>query len=310
MPKRKVILSCAITGVLATRKQCPAIPYTPEEIALEAKRAYEAGATIAHVHAREDDGSPSWRMQLFSEIKERIGAYCPIVVNFSTGGIGNSIEERARPALQLKPGIAAVNMGSMNYAIWSRQTKSFHLDTVFQNPFREIEWLIRGLGEVGVVPELECFDAGHICNADPFIEMGLLHAPMHFSLIMGVCGGIKATRRCLENQISILPDKAQFQVIGIGRQQWELARWGLELGGHLRVGLEDNFYLRDGVSMAKSNAELCCDGVRLIEELGCVPTTIEETISSYRTSSVQSFQASSHPAAGPRGLAPDATPRC
>src|SRR5262249_25651975 len=118
---------------------------------------------------------------------------------------------------------------------------------------------------------------GHVCNATYFIEMGLLKSPLHFSLIMGVCGGIAGTRRCLENQVSILPEGAHFQVIGIGRGQWELGQWGLELGGHLRVGLEDNFYLPDGTTMAKSNADLCAEGVRMIERQGYQVMTLAET---------------------------------
>ena len=148
---------------------------------------------------------------------------------------------------------------------------------IFKNPFQDIQWLLENLHSQGVIPELECFDAGHICNADYFIEMGLLKAPMHFSLIMGVCGGIKGTRKCLENQVSILPEGSEFQVVGIGRDQWQLGRWGLELGGHLRVGLEDNFYLPDGKTMATSNGELCTAGVALMKELGVTPMTLEET---------------------------------
>lgn len=276
MSLRPVILSCAITGAIADRRQCPAIPYTPAEIAAEAKRAYEAGATIAHIHARGSDGRPSWRTEVFAEIKERVSALCPILLNFSTGGVGNTIEERAAASLELCPDMAAVNMGSMNYGVWSRKERRFHYEAVFQNPFSEIQWLLERLGERAILPELECFDAGHICNADFFIEMGLLASPIHFSLVMGVCGGIKATRQCLESQAALLPPGSQFQVIGIGREQWKLAEWGLELGGNIRVGLEDNFYLPDQ-SMASSNADLCAAGERLIRSKGGRVANLSET---------------------------------
>lgn len=272
------ILTCAITGVLATRKQNPAIPYTPAEIAAETKRAYDAGATIAHIHAREADGSACWKLETFREIYDRVRALCPIVVNFSTGGIGQTIQERARPAVELRVPLVAVNMGSMNYAIWSRKDKRFHFESVFLNPFGDIQWLLERLKEGDQVPELECFDAGHVCNSQYFIEMGLLKPPYHFSLIMGVTGGIAGTRRCLENQVSILPEGAHFQVIGIGRAQWDLSRWGMELGGHVRVGLEDNFYLPDGTTMAKSNGELCEAGVRMLKGAGLKPATLKETL--------------------------------
>jgi 3-keto-5-aminohexanoate cleavage enzyme len=273
---KKRILSCAITGVLATRKQCPDIPYTPEEIAQETKRAYDAGATIAHIHAREPNGKASWKIEHFREIKERARELSPILLNFSTGGIEGTIQDRARSAVELQPEIVAVNMGSMNYAIWSKKEKKFHFSSVFLNPFDEIQWLLEKANERKLIPELECFDAGHVCNATYFTEMGLLKAPLHFSLIMGVTGGIAGTKKCLENQVSILPSGSEFQVIGIGREQWQLGEWGLELGGHLRVGLEDNFYLPDG-TMAKSNAELCEAGVALMKRHGVSPMNLAET---------------------------------
>lgn len=273
---QKRILTCAITGVLATRKQCPYIPYTPTEIAEETKRAFDAGATIAHIHARENDGRPSWRKEIFEAIKSEIEKRCPILINFSTGGVGNTIQERAKATVALRPHLAAVNMGSMNYAIWSRKEKKFHFEAVFQNPFSEIQWLLEELKKVGTVPELECFDAGQVCNADYFIEMALLRPPLHYSFIMGVCGGIKATRRCLENQISLLPPDSHFQTIGIGRIQWDLSRWALELGGDLRVGLEDNFYLPDG-TMAQSNGELVTAGLELMRSMGYSPMNLADT---------------------------------
>lgn len=275
--KQKSVLSCALTGVLANRKQCPYLPYTPDEIALEAKRAYDQGATIAHIHARESDGSASWRVEVFQEIQERVARLCPILLNFSTGGIGNSLSERAAATLALGPTLAAVNMGSMNYGIFSHREKRFTVDEVFLNPFHEIQWLLEKLKEKGTIPELECFDSGQICNADYFVEMGLLRAPLHFSLILGVCGGMKASFSCLESQVKLLPEGSTFQVIGIGRSQWELGRWGLELGGDFRVGMEDNFYLPDGITMAKSNGELVKAGVTLMQSLGISPTTLEET---------------------------------
>lgn len=273
---RKAILSCAITGALANRKQCPNIPYTPEEIAEETKRAFDAGATIAHIHVRESDGGASWRVELFREVAERARKLSPILLNFSTGGVEGTIQDRARAAVELKPDMVAVNMGSMNYAIWSKKEKKFHFASLFLNPFSEIQWLLEQAAAKGMIPELECFDAGHVCNSQFFIEMGLLKKPLHFSLIMGVSGGIAGTRRCLENQVSILPEGSQFQVIGIGREQWQLGEWGLELGGHLRVGLEDNFYLPDG-TMAESNGDLCAAGVKLMKKHGAEPTTLEET---------------------------------
>lgn len=274
-PREKVIVTAALTGVLATRKQCPHLPYTAAEIADEAVRSFEAGAAIVHIHAREDDGRASWRAELFAEIAELTRARCPVILNFSTGGIGNSIQERSRHVPLVKPEMAALNMGSMNYSLYSSRQKKFLMKGVFLNPFEDIEYLLRLMGENGVVPELECFDAGHICNADPFIDMGLLKPPFHFSLVMGVTGGISATPQNLRNQVGLLPEGSSWQLIGISQEQWPLIDLSLDLGGHIRVGLEDNFYLPDG-EMAKSNGALVEVAVRKVRERGQRVATVEE----------------------------------
>lgn len=281
-PKEKVIVTAALTGVLATRKQCPHIPYTAQEIADEAVRSYEAGAAIVHIHAREDDGRASWRPEVFGDIAERIRARCPAILNFSTGGIGSTIQERSRHLATTKPTMAALNMGSMNYAIYSRKQKKFLIHDVFLNPFADIDCLLKLMHEQGVVPELECFDAGHICNADPFIDMGLLRPPFHFSLIMGVTGGISATPQNLRNQVGLLPEGSQWQLIGISQEQWPLLDLSLELGGHIRVGLEDNFYLPSG-EMAKSNAELVEVAVQKVRERGQRVATVDEAMKVIKT---------------------------
>lgn len=277
MTEKPVILSAALTGAAASRKQCEAIPYTPTEIAEEARRAYEAGATIVHIHARENDGRPTWRLPVFQEIREKVQAACPVLINFSTGGIGNTIEERTEQLLGATPHIAALNMGSMNYALYSSKAKKFIAEEVFLNPFRDIIVALNRMIEVGVIPEMECFDAGHICNAEPLIDMGLLRPPFHFSLILGVTGGIAATPKNLRFLSEILPDQSSWQVIGISRDQWWLCEEALKLGGHIRVGLEDNFYLPDGKTMARTNGELVEHAVALVEKSGRKLATLQET---------------------------------
>ena len=133
------------------------------------------------------------------------------------------------------------------------------------------------MNKAGVIPEMECFDAGHISNADPLIDMGLLKAPLHFSLVMGVTGGIAATPKNLKFMMEILPPGSSWQVIGISRDQWMLCDEALKLGGYIRVGLEDNFYLPDGTTMAKSNGELVQHAVKLVESHGLKPATLDET---------------------------------
>jgi 3-keto-5-aminohexanoate cleavage enzyme len=271
-----VIVTAALTGALANRKQCPSIPYTPQEIADEAVRSYEAGASIVHIHAREADGTPSWRAELFQEIAEKTRARCPVILNYSTGGIGNTIQDRSRHIPLVKPEMAALNMGSMNYSIYSQRQKKFLMQGVFLNPFEDIEYLLKLMKENGVTPELECFDAGHICNATPFMDMGLLKPPFHFSLILGVVGGISATPQNLRNQVGLLPEGAHWQLIGISQEQWPLVDLSLDLGGNIRVGLEDNFYLPNG-EMAKSNGELVEAAVKRVRARGQKIATIEET---------------------------------
>src|SRR3990167_10181258 len=163
--KKKVIITCALTGVLAKKEQCPAIPYSPVEIAEEAKRAYDAGAAVVHIHARTAEGVPSWEPAVFGEIKKEIQKRCPVILNFSTGGIGLPIQERTKHVTDHRPEIAALNMGSMNYAIYSRKNKTFYHDFVFANPFGDIRYCLDQIKQAEAVPELECFDVGHVGNA-------------------------------------------------------------------------------------------------------------------------------------------------
>lgn len=270
-----VIVTAALTGVLATRDQCPAIPYTPKEIAEEAKRAEDAGAAIVHIHARTPEGGPDWSVETFGEILSEVRSRCDVIVNFSTGAVGVPVEERIAHIRELRPDIGALNMGSMNYAIYSKRKKAFYHDHVFANPFQDIQFFLEAMNEAGVRPELECFDTGHIANTAPLIDMGVLRPPLQFSLIMGVLGGIPGTTRHLVNQVDSLPENSHWQVIGIGLKQWELAAAAITMGGNVRVGLEDNFYIEEG-KMAKSNGELVEKAARLVRDLGRQVASIDE----------------------------------
>jgi uncharacterized protein (DUF849 family) len=274
-PTQKVVITCALTGIAANRAQCAAIPYTPVEIAEEARRAFEAGATVAHIHAREDDGAPSFRKERYQEIMAECRARSPIVINFSTGAIGIPMEDRVAHIRDLRPEIGALNMGSMNYAKFSPKRKEFVFDFVFQNPFRDIIFLLEEMNKGKVKPELECFDLGHIGNTAPLIEMGLLRQPLQFSLIMGVLGGCPPTTRNLVAMVENLPAGATWEVIGISHVQWRLLAAGLTMGGNIRAGLEDNFYLPSG-EMARSNGDLAAAAAKLVKEVGREVATIEE----------------------------------
>lgn len=271
----KTIITAALTGVLATREQCPAIPYTPEEIGEEARRAAEAGAAIVHVHARQPDGKPAFDAATYGQIKREIESRCDVILNFSTGAVGIPIEARVAHVREHKPDLAALNMGSMNYAIYSEKKKTFHHDLVFANPFKDIIYLLEAMNAAGVKPELECFDTGHVGNTAPLLDMGVLRPPLQFSLILGVLGGIPATTENLAHMARQLPSGSAWQVIGIGLAQWKLAAAAITLGGNVRVGLEDNFYLEPGM-MARSNGELAAKAVRLVRELGGEVATVAE----------------------------------
>ncbi len=266
------ILSCSISGAVANRDQCPAIPYTPEDYAAEARRAVDEGAAQIHIHARTPDGVPSYEIEDFRAITEAIlGEVDDVIVNYSTGAIGIPIEKRIEYLRELRPDVAALNMSSMNYAKYSKRRKEFVFAAVFENSFDTIIEFLKVMGELGIKPEHECFDAGHIANLDPLLDMGLLAEPLQISLVMGVNGGIRPNAKNIGWMSDQIPGGSegqnQWQVIGISREQWKLIGAGLVMGGNVRAGLEDNFYLPDG-EMAKSNGELIAKAREIAESVG------------------------------------------
>jgi uncharacterized protein (DUF849 family) len=272
----KVIVTCALTGVLANRDQCPWVPYTPAEIAAEAQRAYEAGAAVVHIHARTDEGGPTYEPSVYAAIRAETEKRCPVILNFSTGGMG-PMESRVAHIAQVKPPIGALNMGSMNYAKYSQKRRDFVFDFVFENPFRDISFLLGVMKEANVKPELECFDVGHTNSIWPLLDKGLLKRPLQFSFIMGVLGGIRATSENLAVQAREAPPDSTWEVIGISHEQWRMVGAALALGGNVRVGLEDNFYLdSEGKEMAKSNGDLVAKAVRMARDVGREPAPVAE----------------------------------
>jgi uncharacterized protein (DUF849 family) len=270
----KAVISVALTGALTTRDQCEHIPYTPEEIAEDAAAARENGAAIAHIHARTDEGEPTFSTETYQRIYDEIRDRTDILINFSTGATGVSVEERTDYLSAVEPDVAALNMGSMNYAKYSENREDFVFEQVFANPFDEIEQFLTTMNDHGIKPELECFDTGHVGSIRPFVKQGTLESPIHFSLIMGVLGGIPASVENLAHQVRQLPDDATWQVIGISRDQWPLASAALSMGGNVRVGLEDNFYLPGG-EMA-TNPELVERAAEMARNVGREPATPDE----------------------------------
>ncbi len=272
-----VVITCSISGAVANRDQCPAIPYTPEEYAAEAKRAVDEGAAMIHIHARTPDGVPSYEIDDFRAITSAIlDAVDDVIINYSTGAIGVPLEKRIEYLRALRPEIGALNMGSMNYAKYSRRRKDFVFQAVFENSFETIMTLTRAMNELGIKPEHECFDSGHVANLDPLLDMGLLTPPLQVSCVMGVTGGIRPSAKNLAHmseQIADVPH--EWGVIGISRQQWELVAAALTLGGNVRVGLEDNFYLPNGET-ARSNGDLIAKARQMTEDIGRTPATVAQ----------------------------------
>jgi uncharacterized protein (DUF849 family) len=279
-----VVITCAISGTIANRDQCPAIPYTPEEYATEARRIVDEGGVHIHIHARRPDGTPSYEVEDFMAIRDAILDQVgdAVIINFSTGTVGVPVAKRIAYLEACRPEVAALNMGSMNYAKYSRKRKDFVFKFVFANPFEEIVELLEAMRRLHIKPEHECFDLGHVGSLAPLVDMGLLEAPLHADFVMGVVGGVPATARNLAAMADNLPvvggggrGRNHWGVIGIGRDQWMLVAAALTLGGSIRVGVEDNFYLPDG-TMARSNGDLIAKARQLTEDLGRRPATVQE----------------------------------
>jgi 3-keto-5-aminohexanoate cleavage enzyme len=239
-----LMITAAICGAEVFRDQTPHVPYTPAELAAEAIRCHEAGATMVHLHVRQDDGTPSQDAALFQQVLRAIRERCDLLVQFSTGGaVGMSVAERA-DALKLRPDMATLTTGSVNFG-----------DDVFLNPPPTVRAIAQRIREFGVRPEVECFDTGMVDAALRLAKEGLLDLPAHFDFVLGMPGGMGGTERHLDFMRSLIPADCTWSVAGIGRFEMPLARHAIAVGGHVRVGLEDNLYLSKGV-LAQGSYEL------------------------------------------------------
>lgn len=254
----KLIITAAICGAEVTKEHNPAVPYTVEECVREAKSAYDAGASIIHLHVRYDDGTPTQDKERFRVIIDAIKAACPdVIIQPSTGGaVGMTDDERLQPT-ELHPEMATLDCGTCN----------FGGDDVFTNTENTIKYFGKRMIELGIKPELECFDKSMIEMALRIHKKGLIQAPMHFDFVMGVNGGIGGDLRDFVFLRNSIPADATYTVAGVGRFEFPLAVAAIIDGGHVRVGFEDNVYVSKGV-LAKSNGELVAKVVRLAKELG------------------------------------------
>ena len=252
----KLIITAALVGAELTRKQMPHLPISPAEIAEAASAAREAGASIVHLHVRDEEGMPTQDVAVFREVLSEIRKRTDVICQISTGGaVGTPIELRAEP-LSLRPEMATLTTGTVNFG-----------DDVFMNEPSSIEFLASRMKREGVKPEIECFDVGHISNALRLVKKGLVDEPLYFDFVMGVPGGIPGTVPDLMHCVASLPSGSRWQVAGIGRAELQLAAVAIVLGGNVRVGFEDNIYYSRGV-LAESNAQLVARVARIARELG------------------------------------------
>jgi 3-keto-5-aminohexanoate cleavage enzyme len=263
----KLIITAAISGAEVTKEHNPGVPYKIDEFVSEAKACYQAGASIIHVHAREEDGTPSQSFDIYKSIIEAIKTEVPqLIIQPSTGGaVGMSSEERLQP-VSLSPEMATLDCGTCN----------FGGDEIFENTENMIIEFAAKMKEFNVKPECEVFDKGMIDMALRLHKKGLIHDDnLHFNFVMGVNGGISATARDLVFMAGSIPSNSTWTVAGIGRSEFPMAAMAITMGGHVRVGFEDNVYLEKGV-LAESNADLVAKVVRIAKELGREVATPDE----------------------------------
>src|SRR6202163_3726741 len=286
MAKNKVIITCAITGAIHTPTMAPHLPITPEQIADSAIGAAEAGAAIVHLHARNPetgrpDQSPEAFMRFVPRIKQRTNA----VINLTSGGSPTMrVEERVMPASTLKPEIASLNMGSMNFALypmlnrykefkhdWEQPYLESTRDLIFRNTFKDIEFVLKTCQDSGTRFEFECYDTGHLYNLSHFLERGLVKPPLFVQTVFGILGGIgphpEDVMHMKRTADRLFGAQYKWSVLGAGRNQLAVAAMSAAMGGNVRVGLEDSLWSGPG-KLATSNAEQVRAARQIIEGLG------------------------------------------
>ncbi|OJF91652.1 3-keto-5-aminohexanoate cleavage protein [Pararhizobium antarcticum] len=292
----KIIITCALTGSIHTPTMSPHLPVTPDDITTQALTAASAGAAILHLHARDPEtGMPSARAEHFMGFLPRIKQASDAVINISTGGSSQmALEERLAPALAAQPEMCSLNMGSMNFGIfpladryddwkhpWEEPFLRATKDVVFKNTFSDIEHILTTLGKgYGTRFEFECYDAGHIQTVAYYLKQGLIKPPIFIQFVLGILGGIDASPESLTflkaTADRLLGDTFRFSVLAAGRHQMRLATMGAVMGGHVRVGLEDNLTTGAGRALAPDNAHQVSRIRRIIEEMGLEIATPQE----------------------------------
>ena len=290
----KVIITCSVTGSIHTPSMSPYLPVTPEEIAEAAIGAAEAGAAIVHLHARDPkDGRPTQDPEMFRQFLPTITKNSDVVINITTGGAPTmSVEERLQPALQLKPELASLNMGSMNFGLyemlnrfkdfkhdWERPYLEESDDRIFKNTFKDIAYILESCGNNNTRFEIECYDIGHLYTAAHFIDRGLIKPPFLIQSVFGLRGGIgphaEDVMHMKRTADRLFGDDYLWSVLGAGSNQMYVAAQSAVMGGNVRVGLEDSLWGGKG-TLAKSNAEQVAKIKRIMEDLGLQTATPDE----------------------------------
>jgi uncharacterized protein (DUF849 family) len=291
---RKVIITCAVTGSIHTPSMSPHLPISPEEIAEAAIGAAKAGAAVVHLHARmRGDGRPTQDPKVFLEFLPKIKSACDVVINLTTGGAPTMpIEERLQPALQLKPEVASLNMGSMNFGLyemvgrqkeWKYEWEKPYLlgsdERIFKNTFKDIAYILQSCSDNQTRFEIECYDIGHLYTAAHFLERGLVKPPLFIQSVFGIRGGIgphpEDVMHMKRTADRLFGDQYQWSVLGGGRNQMYIATQSAVMGGNVRVGLEDSLWIGKG-QLAASNAEQVEKIRRILEELGLEVATPDD----------------------------------
>ncbi len=283
--RRKVMITCAVTGAIHTPSMSPHLPITADEIADAALGAHAAGAALVHLHARDPvNGKPDQRPEAFAPFLKRVKQACNVVINITTGGAPTmSVEERLLPCAFYKPEVASLNMGSMNFGLfpmlarfpefkfdWERPYLEGSDERIFKNTFRDIANILTTCAANDTRFEIECYDIGHLYTLRHFADLGLVKPPFFIQSVFGILGGIgphpEDVAHMKRTADRLFGDQYYWSVLGAGRNQLPIATQSLALGGHVRVGLEDNLYLDKGVFA--SNATLVERAVKIIEILG------------------------------------------
>ena len=246
--ENKVIICAALTGAVTSKQQNPSVPYTPEEFAVEAARCYQAGAAMVHIHARNDEGLATHDIERIRAIHDAIKERTPeLIVNLSSAvGAGCTPSQRIDQIVAVKPAMAALNTNTMNFSLVNRRTGEIVFDTVFENTFTMLQDFGRAMEQSGVKPEIECYDIGGLDNTLLIAKQGIFSTPMNFNFVWGVAGGQRFRPEAFIAMVNALPEKATFTTCGVGLDQFPANVMSCLMGGHMRVGLEDNIRMPNG----------------------------------------------------------------